>query len=86
LRFKKRGRTKYGLLDAALLDHLGSKKAKSAFTGTLDEAGLLAKGHGHARTRQERIPIVRDGHVDEKPRMWVIDAKKLEKHLKRAGR
>ena len=43
LQFKKDGRAKYGLLDAALLDHLGSKKAKSAFTGTLDDAGLLAK-------------------------------------------
>jgi hypothetical protein len=85
LRFKKRGRTKYGLLDAALLDHLGSKKAKSAFTGTLDDAGLLAKGHGHAGTRQERIPIIRAGREDEKPRMWVVDAKRLEKHLKEAS-
>jgi Domain of unknown function (DUF927) len=70
LRFKKRGRTKYGLLDAALLDHLGSKKAKSAFTGILE---------------QERIPIIRAGREEEKPRMWVIDAKRLKKHLKEAS-
>jgi hypothetical protein len=86
LQFKKDGRAKYGLLDEALTGLFGTKKAKTAFTKALAAEGILAKGHGHARTRQERIPIVRDGHVDEKPRMWVIDAKKLEKHLKRAGR
>src|SRR5262249_18731839 len=86
LAFKKGGRPKYGVLDTALKELLGSKKAKSTFTKTLLAEGILAKGHGHARTRQERIPIVRGGHVDEKPRMWVLDAKRFEEYLKRAGR
>jgi hypothetical protein len=85
LRYKRQGRVRYGLLDDALLGLCGSRKAKSAFTDSLAAAGVLADGHGHAGTVQERIPIARRGHVTKKPRLWVIDAKKFEKHFKRAS-
>jgi Domain of unknown function (DUF927) len=86
LRYRKKGRRKYGLLDATLQDLCGSTKAKTALTDALAEAGILSGGHGHAGTRQERIPIIKDGRMTKKPRLWVIDAKRFEKRLKRASR
>ena len=74
IRYIKEGRTKYGVLDDALLKILGSKAAKASFTKGLASAGLLPKGHGHAGTVQERIKIERDGEIIERPRLWVIDA------------
>ena len=44
------------------------------FTKQLASAGLLADGHGHAGTVQERITIKRNGQVIRRPRLWVIDA------------
>jgi Domain of unknown function (DUF927) len=83
--FKKDGRRKFGVLDPALKSLLGFQKA-SAFIKALAIQGILAEGHGQAGTRQERVPIVRDGLLVKKPRMWVVDAKQFEKHLKRARR
>jgi hypothetical protein len=86
LRYRKNGRRKYGLLDDVLLDLCGSWKAKTALTDTLAKEGVLANGHGHAGTVQEHLPIMRGGHVTKKPRLWVIDVKKFENHLKQASR
>jgi hypothetical protein len=80
LGFRKSGRRKYGVLDTALGDLLGTKNA-SAFTKVLASKGLLDEGHGHAGTRQERFPISKDGVVIKKPRMWGIDGRRLKQHL-----
>ncbi len=77
IRYRKEGQTKIGILDDALLDTLGSKRAKSVFTRKLQKAGLVADGHGHAGTVQERIPIKRHGKIVRRPRLWVINADDL---------
>ena len=77
IRYRKEGRTKIGILDDALLNVLGSKRAKAVFTQKLQTAGLVADGHGHAGTVQERIPILRHGKVIRRPRLWVITAEDL---------
>ena len=84
LRYIKDGRPKLGILDAALLEILGSKKAKLAFTKSLAAAGILAGGHGHAGTPQERIPIVRNGQLIKRPRLWVLDIVRFRRHLTKA--
>jgi hypothetical protein len=77
IRFTKEGRVKYGILDEALTKILRTKKAKAIFTKRLAKAGVLGNGHGHAGTIQERLKIERDGKIIDRPRLWVIDAKKL---------
>jgi hypothetical protein len=74
IRFSKGGRIKYGILDEPLTKLVRTKKAKTLFTKRLAKAGLLANGHGHAGTVQERLKIKRDGKIIERPRLWVIDA------------
>jgi hypothetical protein len=83
VRFIKGVRVKYGILDAAMTKILGTKRARALFTKRLAKAGLLADGHGHAGTVQERLKIKHDGKILARPRLWVIDAKKFKKH---AGR
>ena len=78
IRYVKNGRSKLGILDDALLEVMGSKKAKAVFTNQLASAGLLADGHGHAGTVQERITIKRNGQVIRRPRLWVINADDLK--------
>ena len=77
LRYRKEGRTKIGILDDALLNVLGGKRAKAVFTKSLQTAGLVAEGHGHAGTVQERIPILRQGKIIRRPRLWVINADEI---------
>ena len=77
VRYRKEGQTKIGILDDALLKVLGSQRAKAVFTKKLQTAGLVADGHGHAGTVQERIPILRHGKIILRPRLWVINADDL---------
>jgi hypothetical protein len=77
IRFTKEGRVKYGILDAPMSKILRTKNAKAIFIKRLAKAGLLADGHGHAGTVQERLKIKRNGKIIERPRLWVIDAKKF---------
>jgi hypothetical protein len=77
IRFSKGGRLKYGILDAAMSKILRTKNAKAIFIKRLAKAGLLADGHGHAGTVQERLKIKRNGKTIDRPRLWVIDAKKF---------
>ena len=77
VRYRKEGQTKIGILDDALLKVLGSQRAKAVFTKKLQTAGLVADGHGHAGTVQERIPILRHGKIIRRPRLWVINADDL---------
>jgi hypothetical protein len=77
IQFVKDGRVKYGVLDAALTKVLGTEKAKALFTKQLAKAGVIPDGHGHAGTVQERLPIERLGKIIDRPRLWVIDVKKL---------
>jgi hypothetical protein len=79
VRFMKEGRAKYGILDAAMTKILRTKKAKAIFTKRLAKAGVLADGHGHAGTVQERLKIKRNGKVIDRPRLWVIDAKRFSR-------
>lgn len=78
LRFVDQGIAKLGLLDGALQRELGSKKAKELFVAGLRDAKLLAKGHGHAGTVQNRLPIKLDGRVISKPRLWMLDLVALQ--------
>jgi hypothetical protein len=80
IKFMKEGRLKYGILDAAMTKILRTKQAKTLFTKRLAKAGILADGHGHAGTVQERLKIMHGGKVIERPRFWVLDAKKFTKH------
>jgi hypothetical protein len=77
VRFSKDGRVKYGILDAAMTKIFRTKQAKALFTKQLAKAGILADGHGHAGTVQERLKIKHDGKIIERPRFWVIDVKKF---------
>jgi hypothetical protein len=77
IRFTKNGRVKYGILDVAMAKLLRTKKAKAIFTKRLAKAGVLSDGHGHAGTAQQRFKIKRDGKIIDRPRLWVIDAKKF---------
>jgi hypothetical protein len=81
IQFVKDGRVKYGVLDAALIKILRTEKAKALFTKGLAKAGLVANGHGHAGTVQERIKIERDGKIIDRPRLWVIDAEQFTRFL-----
>jgi hypothetical protein len=81
IRYVKDGRTKFGVLDDALIKLLGSKTGKAAFTADILKAGLVKNGHGHAGTTQERIPIKRNGRIIDRPRLWVIDATDLKYFL-----
>ena len=55
----------------------GSKKGQVSIYQKLQKAGLVADGHGHAGTVQERIPIKRHGKIVRRPRLWVINADDL---------
>ena len=79
VRFTKGGRVKYGILDAAMTKILRTKNAKAIFIKRLAKAGLLADGHGHAGTVQERLKIKRDGKIIDRPRLWVIDVKRFSR-------
>jgi hypothetical protein len=81
IRYVKDGRVKYGVLDAALTKILGTAKANTTFTSQLAKAGVLSNGHGHAGTVQERLKIEHEGKIIERPRLWVIDAKKFSRFL-----
>jgi hypothetical protein len=85
IQFVKEGRVKYGVLDAALVKILRTEKAKAMFTKALAKAGLVANGHGHAGTAQERLKIERDGKIIDRPRLWVIDAEKFTRILSKHG-
>jgi hypothetical protein len=85
IQFVKDGRVKYGVLDAALVRVLGTEKAKQVFTKGLAEAGLVANGHGHAGTVQERLKIERGGNIIDRPRLWVIDAEKFARLMSKRG-
>jgi hypothetical protein len=80
IRFSKEGRLKYGILDASMTKIFRTKRAKALFTKRLAKAGILADGHGHAGTVQERVKIMHRGKIIHRPRLWVIDAKKFKKH------
>jgi hypothetical protein len=87
IRYNRNSREKIGLLDDALMQILGSTKAKTAFTDELAKASLLSSGHGHAGTKQLRIPIRRRGRkVTPRPRAWVLDAQAFEKFAKQLKR
>ena len=77
VRFTKGGRVKYGILDAEMTKIFRTKRAKAIFTKRLAKAGILADGHGHAGTVQERLKIKRNGKIIDRPRLWVIDADKF---------
>jgi hypothetical protein len=83
LQFNDRGTAKLGLLDGALKGVFGSKRAKDLFIAGLRNAGMLAKGHGHAGTVQKRMPIQLDGHVIKKPRLWVLDLATFRSHFQK---
>jgi hypothetical protein len=80
VRFTKDGRLKYGIIDTAMTKILRTKKAKTIFIKRLAKAGLLANGHGHAGTVQERLRVERDGKIIDRPRLWVVDAKKFKRY------
>jgi hypothetical protein len=77
IQFAKDGRVKYGVLDSALVKILRCKKAKALFVQRFAKSGLLADGHGHAGTAQQRLKIERKGKIIDRPRLWVIDARKF---------
>jgi hypothetical protein len=81
VRLTKEGRVKYGILDAGMTKILRTKQAKALFTKRLAMAGVLADGHGHAGTVQGRLKIAHGGKIIERPRLWVIDAKKFSRFL-----
>jgi Domain of unknown function (DUF927) len=85
IRYSKGGCAKIGLIDAGLSRIIGSARAKRNFMKGLANAGLVQGGHGHAGTRQERIRIERAGETSERTRLWVTDATKFSRYLKRAA-
>jgi hypothetical protein len=85
IQFVKGGRVKYGLLDSALVKILHSQKAKTLFTNKLAKSGILVDGHGHAGTAQQRLKIERKGKIIDRPRLWVIDAKKFARFASKQG-
>ena len=56
-----------------------TKRAKALFTKQLAKAGILADGHGHAGTVQERFKIMQGGKIVERPRLWVIDSERFSR-------
>ncbi|MFZ0846050.1 MAG: DUF927 domain-containing protein [Pseudolabrys sp.] len=82
IRYIKAGKEKLGILDDALLQLLGTRMAKAAFTAELAKEKLVPNGHGHAGTIQEHIPIKRKSRIIASPRLWVIDVARLERYLK----
>jgi hypothetical protein len=85
IRYSKGGSAKIGLIDAGLSRIIGSAQAKRNFMKGLVAAGLVQEGHGHAGTRQERIKVERAGKTDTRTRLWVMDAAKLSRYLKRVA-
>jgi uncharacterized protein DUF927 len=85
IRYRKGGRAKIGLIDAALSRIIGSTQAKRIFIKGLVRAGLIQEGHGHAGTTQERIKIERAGKTNARTRLWVMDADELSRYLKRVA-
>jgi hypothetical protein len=87
MRYAKNGRATFGVFDEALLDLITTQSAKRILTSMLAEHGIVSKGHGHAGTVQERLPIVRNGHRIDRPHVWAIDIAKLNKFIaKKPGR
>jgi hypothetical protein len=85
IRYEKHGRARLGVLDQALLKIAGSKNAKKALVQMLLDAGVLAGGHGHAGTREERIASLRKGKLTKRTRVWSADASKLNRLVKENG-
>lgn len=77
IRYQKNGRLTFGVFDDALLKVLRTRTAKSQFTDALARAGVIGKGHGHAGTIQERLPIRRGGTTIQKPHLWSLDIGRL---------
>lgn len=82
IRYVKAGKDMFGVLDSALTKLFGTRKAKAAFTNSLNRAGLIHAGHGHAGTVQERFKIERNGKIIDRLRLWSIEAKSLIRFLK----
>ncbi len=79
IRFKKSGRVKYGVRQSALRKLLRTKAGQEIFTRRLQKAGVLEGGDGHAGTTQVRFPIAVNGKLVKRPRLWVLDSKKLSR-------
>jgi hypothetical protein len=77
IRYFRDGRLTMGVLDKALNQLFPAKRAKTAFTVALREAGVIPAGHGHAGTVQERLPISIGDKITERPRFWPIDVVKF---------
>jgi hypothetical protein len=69
----------------ALIRILGMRKAKSAFTTDLANAGLISSGLGHAGTEQKHFKNERAGKIIHRPRVWSIDLQELGKYMARHG-
>jgi hypothetical protein len=86
IEYRQGKRLKYGLLNGALTNLLGGKKARLIFTTSLAKAGLTGTGQGHAGTVQRRLPVRVNGKTIRRPRLWVVDARKLSRlSSKRVG-
>jgi len=85
LRYQKDGRLTFGVFDDALLSVVKTKSAKQLLTTILTERGIIAKGHGHAGTVQEHLPIKRGGKRIARPHVWAVDARRLAKFIERAS-
>ena len=76
---------KYGILDAAMTKNTSAPSRRRRSSKAAREGGVLADGHGHAGTVQERLKIKRGGKIIERPRLWVIDAEKFMRFLSKSG-
>ena len=83
VRYKKKGKTKIGLLEDRLAVFMPSQRARKVFRRRLLSLGILDRGHGGKATAQERVAIRRGGKVIKKPRFIVIDEKSYEQAWRR---
>lgn len=82
LRFTRSGEEFIAIRLQKLPSILNGAGTGDGLVRTLENAGLLAKGHGGKQTQQLNITIVdADGHRLTKPRMLVLQANKVEAFL-----
>lgn len=79
IKYRRGGRSKVGIFDAAIMKLLKTKKAKSSAMSVLAKAHVLSRGHGHAGTVQRHVPILLEGRQIKSPKVWEFDLKRLKR-------
>ena len=81
IKYRRGGRLKVGIFDAALMKLLKTKTAKSSAMSVLAKADVLSPGHGHAGTVQRHIRIHLAGREIKSPKVWELDLKRLRRFV-----